>query len=188
MAAIEFTIRRKIITFFGAKFHLYNADGSLLGFVKQKAFKLKEDIRVFTDETTSEERLLIRARSAIDFSAAYDVIDSSSGEKVGALRRKGLTSMVRDEWMILDEQDGEVGSVRESSSIIWSLVKRAAPIGIPQKYIMHDTSKNELATFKQNFNPFVQKLAVKLHDGFPLHPLMGLATGVLLIAIEGRQE
>lgn len=46
-----YTIRRKVLKLFGAAFHIYNPAGAVVGFCKQKAFKLKEDIRVYTDET-----------------------------------------------------------------------------------------------------------------------------------------
>ena len=98
MTAAIYTIRRKVFTFLGAKFHIYNADGALIGFCSQKAFKLKEDIRIYSDETMSNERLAINARSVIDFSAAYDVTDSVNNVKLGALRRKGLASLFRDAW------------------------------------------------------------------------------------------
>ena len=43
------------------------------------------------------ELLSIQARQIIDFSAAYDVYDGSTGSKVGALKRKGMKSILRDE-------------------------------------------------------------------------------------------
>jgi hypothetical protein len=43
MSQTQFTIRRKVLTLLGAKFHIYNAQGDLIGFSRQKAFKLKED-------------------------------------------------------------------------------------------------------------------------------------------------
>ena len=58
--------------------------------MKQKAFKLKEDIRLYTGEDMQTEVLSIQARQVLDFSAAYDVIDSATRMKVGALKRKGM--------------------------------------------------------------------------------------------------
>jgi len=58
----SYTIRRKILTVFGAKFHVYREDGSVAGFSHQKAFKLKEDIRLYTDESMAEELMSIKAR------------------------------------------------------------------------------------------------------------------------------
>ncbi|MCY1083605.1 hypothetical protein [Archangium lansingense] len=57
------------------------------------ALKLKEDLRVFTGEDMQQEVFSIKARNILDISATYDVTDSASGQKVGALRRKGLKSM-----------------------------------------------------------------------------------------------
>ena len=70
-----------------------------------KAFKLKEDIRLYTSEDMQTEVLSIQARKIIDISSAYDVIDSLTGAKVGALKRKGLKSILKDEWIIMDAED-----------------------------------------------------------------------------------
>jgi hypothetical protein len=44
-------------------------------------------------------------------------------------------------------------------------------------------------TLKQNFNPFVQKLTLDIVDetGQLFDPRMAIASGVLMLAIEGRQ-
>jgi len=61
-----------------------------------KAFKLKEDIRLYANEDMQAELLLIQARRVLDISSEYDVTDSQTGEKVGVLKRKGLKSIVRE--------------------------------------------------------------------------------------------
>ena len=98
----QYTIRRKVFTLLGAKFHVYNSSGELIGFSKQKAFKLKEDIRFYSDESMATEVLSINARSIVDFSAAYDVNDSKTGQKIGAsspLRQTAETAMpLKTEW------------------------------------------------------------------------------------------
>src|SRR4029077_2269197 len=114
MPEIQYTIRRKVFSFLGQKFHIYDANEKLLGFSEQKAFKLKEDIRVYSDETKSDERVVIKARSILDFGAAYDVFDSKQAQqKVGALKRKGWTSILRDSWIVMDPQDREIGKIQE---------------------------------------------------------------------------
>jgi hypothetical protein len=115
-ARLEYTIRRKVFSFLGQKFHVYDSTGKLLGFCQQAAFKLKEDIRVYSDETKTDERVVIKARSIIDFGAAYDVYDSKQGQqKVGALKRKGWSSMLRDSWIVMDAQDREIGKIRKTA-------------------------------------------------------------------------
>ena len=46
-------------------------------FSEQKMFRLREDIRVYSDESKSQEVLSIKARQILDFSAAYDVVDTA---------------------------------------------------------------------------------------------------------------
>jgi hypothetical protein len=187
MPAAEYTIRRKFLTLFGAKFHIYNNEGHVIGFSQQKAFKLKEDIRVFTDETMQDERAAIHARSIIDFGAAYDVLDSHAQTKVGALKRKGWSSIIRDSWIVMDEDDREIGGIQEDS-LFMALLRRFLGGWIPQDYHLRDESGTELARFQTHFNPFIHRMTVTLHDNCELNPLLVLAAGVLLVAIEGRQK
>ncbi len=186
IAAREYTIRRKILTLLGAKFHIYDPAGNVIGFSKQKAFKLREDIRVYRDESQSEELLVIKARSVVDFSAAYDVTDPA-GRRVGVLRRKGLASMLRDSWAVLDANEQPVGTIQEDSMAL-AMIRRFVANIIPQTFSLRDNAGTELAEFKQHFNPFVQKLTVTVSPNCPLDPIVPLAAGILLVAIEGRQQ
>ena len=72
-AGESYTIRQKVFKIWGNAFHIYGADGSLAGYCRQKALKLKEDLRFYTDESMSAELFVIKARSVIDFGATYDV-------------------------------------------------------------------------------------------------------------------
>ena len=65
----HFLAQRQVFKLLGAAFRLKTADGRLLAYSKQKAFKLREDIRVYSDEAQTVELLHIRADRIIDFSA-----------------------------------------------------------------------------------------------------------------------
>jgi hypothetical protein len=78
----HYLLKRQVFALTG-KFRYYDPQGNLIMFSEQKMFKLREDIRVFADESKSQEVLQIKARQIIDFSAAYDVIDSAYNQKVG---------------------------------------------------------------------------------------------------------
>jgi len=103
----RYMVRRKMFTLFGAAFHVYDDSGGLLLYTRQKAFRFKEDLRLYTDQTQSVEVMRIKARQVIDFGATYDVIDTSAQASVGSLRRRGLKSMLRDEWVFFDADGGE---------------------------------------------------------------------------------
>jgi len=184
----QYMIRRKILTVFGAKFHVYNTSGELILFSKQRAFKLKEDIRIFADESMAVERLVIKARQIVDFSAAYDVVDPSENRKIGALRRKGWKSLVRDSWEFLDENDQPIAVVEEDNLFL-SLLRRFLTNLIPQSYHVKQNGR-VLITYKQNFNPFVLKINVSIDPDSRdvIDPRLALAGGILLAAIEGRQR
>ncbi|MEK6537066.1 MAG: hypothetical protein AABZ63_06240, partial [Actinomycetota bacterium] len=74
MLAAPLKVRRKSLTKIGHEVFISDQADSLLLWVKQKGFKLKEDIRVFADDSKSEERLTIQARKIMDFNAAFDVV------------------------------------------------------------------------------------------------------------------
>src|SRR5690606_9688020 len=160
----RYTIRRKIITLLGAKFHIYDESSSLIGYVRQKAFRLREDLRVYTDATQSTELLAIRARRVIDFAASYDVTETASGEKIGGLRRRGIRSLLRDEWLVLDPQDQHVASLMEDSTAM-ALARRFLPLAnlVPQTFHLRDDGRSVLAEFQTHFNPFVHKMTVTVH-------------------------
>lgn len=186
-----YTLRRKVLTLIGAKFHIFDPQGNLAMFVKLKGFKIKEDIRIYADESQTRELLSIRTKSIFDIAGTYDIRDTTTGETIGALRRKGLKSMLRDEWLILDANGLEIGKIVEDSQIK-ALVRRfidAASMFMPQRYHA-DIAGQTVATYQQNFNPFIHRIQIDFsHDQTNLlDPRLGLAIAVLLCAIEGRQN
>ncbi|QDT35811.1 hypothetical protein [Stratiformator vulcanicus] len=187
MSAAEYTIRKRLFSFPDTKFEVFNADGDMVGFSRQKAFRLKEDIRVYRDDAQTEEWVVIKARSIIDFSAAYDVFVAADNEHIGTLRRKGMTSILRDEWSLLDQQGTPVGTIQEDS-LAMALVRRFLADLVPQNFTLRDGEGNAWAEFRRHFNPFVQKMTVTVEGDCPLHPFLPLAAGILLVAIEGRQK
>ena len=69
-----------------SQIYIRDADGNLIGYVKQKLFKLKEDINVFADESQSKLLFNIKDDRVIDFSARYN-FTSSSGQFIGSIKR-----------------------------------------------------------------------------------------------------
>lgn len=183
----NYLIRRKILSLFGASFHIYDPAGNIVFFSRQKAFKLKEDIRLYTAEDMQTEILTIKTKSIIDFSAAYDVVDSLTGEKVGALKRKGLKSILKDEWIIMDANDQEIGFIKEDSALMATLRRFLSNL-IPQSFY-GELGGQKVCSFKQNFNPFLLKvnLDYSMDTGTIMDRRLGIAAAVLLCAIEGRQ-
>lgn len=182
-----YMVRRKFFKMFGESFHIYDSVGQVAFYSKLKAFRLKEDIRLFTGEDMREEVLSMRARSMLDFGVTFDVTDSRTQQRIGAVRRQGLKSLLKDEWIILDPQDGELGRISEDSMLL-ALVRRFLVALIPQSWHV-SVHGQTVATFKQHFNPFIMKVTADFSPDTQglLDRRMGIAVAVLLNAIEGRQ-
>ena len=162
---------------------------NMLLYVKQKAFKLKEDITMFADEEQTRPVIKINARNILDFSAAYDVTDVATGEKIGVLRRKGMmSSFVMDAWEILDKNDAVIGSIKEESMLL-AMVRRYLANIIPQKFMM-TIGETPVGHAKQTWNPFLPQMKVDFtaDTGKKLDRRLGLAAVVLLQVIEGKQR
>jgi uncharacterized protein YxjI len=183
----HFLARKKVFSFLGNKFHIYGPNEDLRFFVKQKAFKLKEDITVFTDESMTTPVLKIGARSWQDFSGTYDV-STPDGQPIGSLEREGLRSIFKDKWLILNDDDEPVGEIEEDSTFA-ALMRRFFSNLIPQTFNVR-LNGQQVAVYSQHFNPFVAKYDIdfSLDQNDNLDRRLGIASVVLLLAIEGRQN
>jgi uncharacterized protein YxjI len=184
--ATQYVAKKALFSFMGNTFRIYGSDGSLQFFIKQKAFRLKEEINVFGDEGQKQKRLVIKARGIGDFAGTYDVKDANTGENVGACRRKGLKSLFKDEWEILDAGGSPVGKVEEEGGLMFILHKFIKLI--PQRYRVV-VGGQEVGTIHQRFNLFGLSYDVDFSKGVgSLDPRLGVAMTVLLLAIEGRAD
>ncbi|MBD3370946.1 hypothetical protein GF402_11380 [Candidatus Fermentibacteria bacterium] len=182
----SYLFRRKMFKIFGGAFHVKDSSGETVMYSTQKAFKLREDMSIWASERKERELLKIRTPQILDWGATYFVTDSTTGEEVGAIARKGLKSVVRDEWKFLSAEQEEIGTLTESGwarAIISRLIKL-----VPQKYVIRSSDGREISTVKQHFNIFILKYTMDIHEPYPpIDRRLMIAMGILLCAIEGRQ-
>lgn len=186
----NYLVRQKVLKLFGGAFHIFDPDGNVVLYSKQKAFKLKEDIRVYTGEDMATEVLTIRTDQIIDFGATYHVHDSQQGgARVGSLKRKGLKSMLRDEWILLNSSGQEIGSIQEDSVALALLRRIMVGWLLPQNYY-GKVGNNPVSLFTRNFNPFVSKIKLdfSMDSGGQLDRRLGIAAVIMLLAIDGKQN
>ncbi|PJE00015.1 MAG: hypothetical protein CK427_14960 [Leptospira sp.] len=184
----QYYAKKSFWKLFGGEIRIYDIQKSrLLFYVKQKAFKLREDITVYSDESKNMELLKIRARSIIDFSSFYDITDAKSEARIGSLRRKGMKSILKDEWEIMDSGENSIGIVQEDS-MLFAMLRRMMTNLIPQRFTLTVQGQN-VGFFRQTFNPFVPQFEIdfSMDTGNLLDRRLGIATVILLQTIEGRQ-
>lgn len=201
---IEF--RRKFWKVFGASIDIIDpVTGVTLGYTKMKAFKLKEDISIYTDRTETQEYLRIKARNIIDFGTTYDVYEPTNDKPVISLRRKGLRStFVRDYWNIADADGVQSGYIQETSSTLailrrWlGLVPFVGPIlelvfaFLPQTYsIYHGVAGSEalVGTIEHRKNPFIVKMGLTFTAGeSAFDKRFGVAATSLLAIVDANKS
>jgi len=187
-AETRYDSKKKFLKLVGGEIRIYSEDRSrLLFFVKQKAWKLREDITVYSDENQSREILKIKARQIIDFSAAYDITDPTTGQSHGSLRRRGFRSIFRDRWEILAPDGHPLGEVVEDSK--WkAFLRRFLTSLIPQTFNIQ-IGDQPVGVLKQKFNPFIAQFTAdySADSGRRLPRQVGIAILILLQIIEGRQ-
>ena len=122
-----------------SQIYIRDASGNLLGYVKQKMFKLKEDINVFADEGQTQMLYNIKADRVLDFSARYNFTDAQ-GNIIGSIKRRGMRSIWRANYEVYDEHDQQVLKISEESGwvkVIDSLLGEIPLLGMFTGYFFN---------------------------------------------------
>jgi len=91
--------------------------GKTIAYVRQKMFKLKEDIEIFSDESRAQVNYRIKADRWLDFSAAYSFYDAQEAT-IGKIARKGWRSIWKAQYEIIDQNDQLQYSINEESGMV----------------------------------------------------------------------
>lgn len=81
-----------------------DAVGKTLLHTKQKMFKFREHVEIFTDKTRATRLAEIKADKVIDWSARYSSTDAS-GQQIGSVGRKGWRSIWRAHYEVFNPGD-----------------------------------------------------------------------------------
>lgn len=106
------------ITTLASDFNITDRNGNYVAYVRQKMFRLKEDVIVFSDESRTKELFNIKANQWIDFNASYMMTDLLTGKKFGRLARKGVRSIWKARYDIIDEKDKPIYQINEDNGWI----------------------------------------------------------------------
>ncbi len=110
----QYRIRKKVLTV-GNKYWIEDPSGNLLGFCKQKILKLKEDIRIYSDETMSDELFNIKQEQMFDAWGSFAITDSKTNQPLGYIKRGFLSEFGRDAWEIQNVNKQPIGRIFEQS-------------------------------------------------------------------------
>lgn len=128
------------ITTLASDFNITDKNGNYVAYVRQKMFKLKEDVVVFNDESKTKELFRIRANKWIDFNASYSLNDLVDNKNFGRLARKGMRSLWKSSYDIMDANDQPKFKVQEDNAWVrfWdSFVGEIPIIGMFTGYFLN---------------------------------------------------
>ncbi len=181
----QYLIREKFLKIFGNKFRIMDEKENLYGFCEQKRFKIKEDLRIYDDESKSNEWLVIKQKNFIDAWGGFDIFDPKEGILLGTVRRKWLNSILRTKWELLDSEGKEIGTLIEDS-LGYAIARRTFLGILPKKYTLWTSGDEEPITMRQKFNPIIKKLVVSIppNHNFDRRFIAGLA--IVIAALDGR--
>ncbi len=183
----QYLIREKFLKIFGNKFHIMDEHDQLYGFCEQKRFRIKEDIRLYDDESKNNEWLVIKQRNIVDAWGGFDILDPKEGVLLGTVRRKFWKSLLRTKWQVLDAEGNDIGMLLEDSMA--QAIARRIFLGIlPKKYTLHTMGNDNPITMRQKFNPIIRKLIVNIppENNFNRKFIAGLA--IVISALDGRGQ
>lgn len=145
------------ISTFSSDFNISDRNGNSLAYVRQKMFKLKEDVVVYNDESRTQENYRIKANQWIDFNASYAITDKF-GQDLGKIARKGMRSIWKATYFIMDKFDNQKYQVQEENAwikVLDGMVSEIPILGmftgyfLNPSYIVHDNNGKEIFRLKK---------------------------------------
>ena len=114
-----------------------DAAGAPVFYIKQKLFKLRDAINVFTGPDQGQPVASMNADRFLDFSAKFN-ITNANGQLLGSVGRQGMKSLWRAHYEVSDHVGQPTGSIREESVLarfIDSLIVEIPVIGVLGIYL-----------------------------------------------------
>lgn len=116
-----------------------DASGSLIWYVKQKAFKFKEQVTVCADREQTRPLYEMNADRVLDFSARYTIRAAGSGMVIGGLQRRGMRSLLKSTYEV--EAGGAVAfTIQEENpwiKVADALLCEIPFVGLLSGYMFH---------------------------------------------------
>lgn len=164
------------ISTLASDFNITDKNGQPVAYVRQKMFKLKEDVIVFNDESKSKELFRIQANQWIDFNSSYSIKDAINSTSFGRLARKGMRSFWKSTYEILDSGDQQKYTVTEDNAwvkLLDGMVSEIPVVGMFTGYFLNPSYTVKDASGKEYFR--LKKMPSLLGRRFQLDRLIDIA-------------
>lgn len=184
------------LTTLSSDFTITDSNENSLAYVRQKMFRLKEDVVVFNNESKSQENFRIRANQWIDFNASYAITDSF-GKNLGKIARKGMRSIWKATYNIFDQNDTQKYKVQEENAwvkVLDGMVGEIPIIGmftgyfLNPSYIVHDNNGKEIYRLKKMPSFFGRKFQLEQINDIPDHEETLVVLSLMMMVLLERAK
>lgn len=116
MTNLEYPLDFKFkITTLASDFTITDRNGTTKAYVRQKMFKLKENVEVFESDAKREVLFNIKANKWIDFNATYNITEPRTGHELGKVGRKGMKSFWKATYEIFNGSGENLFTITEEN-------------------------------------------------------------------------
>lgn len=173
-----------------------DAQGGMIAYVRQKMFKFKEDVILFSDQSKSKELYRIKADRWIDFNANYS-FTNANGAYMGSVGRKGMKSLWKASYTIFNPEKVEEYTVSEENP--WAKVGDAVLGEIPivamftgylcnPKYIVKDGKGEIIARLSKQASFFGRKFKLDSVGAIPTEDGERIMLSLMMIVLLERRR
>lgn len=189
MQDIQFPVKLDFkISTLSNDFTAYDTNGKVIAYVKQKLFKLKEDISVYDDDSKSKVNYKIRANKWLDFNTAYDFYNSENTTvSFGKVVRKGWKSIWKAEYQVIDDNEKIIYQINEENpwtKVLDNLLGQIPFVGVftgylfNPSYILKDMQDKSIVRLKKQPSFWGRKFEIDA-----LNPLNGEDDDRILLSL-----
>ena len=165
-------------------YRVYAPDGSLAAFVEQPWFRWRTELTIYGDEEQTQPILVIKNRRFAAVNMEHDLFDAQTGARLGVVRTRGWSSMLRDTWDILDADERECGLMIEEGPYMW---RRFIKL-IPGRHRI-ELGGRTVAHIEQVFHFFKREFELEIvQQDDPIEPRFAIACALIAMMADLRRE
>lgn len=186
----------KITTIYN-DFVVKDGGNNIRAYVRQKLFRFKESVVVFSDESKKNELYHLKADRWIDFNAHYTFTESNSDKLIGSMGRKGVKSLWKASYTIFNADKQPVYEIREENP--WAKVGDAMVGEIPvisiftgylfhPKYGIKNSEGKLVARLSKVHSFFGRKFKLEQLDEISAEDKTNIMLSVMMMVLLERQR
>jgi hypothetical protein len=165
-------------------YRVFAPDGSLSAFVEQPWFRLRTELTLYADESQTQPILIIKNRRFAAVNMEHDLFDAQTGARLGVVRTRGLRSLFRDTWDILDGDERPAGMMIEDGAYFWRRILKF----IPGRHRI-ELGGRTVADIRQVFHFFRREFDLDIiQQDDPIEPRFAIACALIAMMADLRRE